>query len=119
MFSSMMFEGGSVPAVDIAHSRLRARHVVLSACRTSIFGSSFGHEPNGLARAFLARGAQSVVASQWALNDEAAALGMTAFYETRLGGGSISDSVGAFQRKVREKFDHPHFWAPLVALEGY
>lgn len=119
MFSSMMFDGGSVPAVDIAHSRLRARHVVLSACRTSVFGSSFGHEPNGLARAFLARGAQTVVASQWALNDEAAALGMSAFYATRLGGGSASEAVGAFQRKVREKFDHPHFWAPLVALEGY
>ena len=60
---------------------LQAELVVLSACETGISQILRGDEPMGLVRAFLYAGAQSVLVSQWPVDDLATFLLMVRFYE--------------------------------------
>ena len=59
---------------------LQAELVVLSACETGISQILRGDEPMGLVRAFLYAGAQSVLVSQWPVDDLATFLLMVRFY---------------------------------------
>jgi tetratricopeptide (TPR) repeat protein len=58
------------------------RLAVLSACESGIPRQHGGGEMTGLPASLLIAGAQSVIASLWAVNDGAAALLMDAFYRT-------------------------------------
>jgi CHAT domain-containing protein len=59
--------------------------VVLSACQTGLGIERGGDGMLGFAQAFLARGARSLVLSQWSVDDEATALLMVRFYHNLLG----------------------------------
>jgi CHAT domain-containing protein len=73
----------------------------------------------GLSRAFLVRGARSVLVSQWSVSDAATAALMEGFYARYL--TSQGDKVRALQQVMREVrktsgFEHPRFWAPFVLI---
>lgn len=61
--------------------QLSAELVVLSACQTGISHILRGDEPMGLIRAFLSAGAQSVLVTQWSVEDLPTYLLMTHFYQ--------------------------------------
>ena len=119
MFSSIEFEDGPVFAADVARSRLRARIVTLAACDTGAVSLISKEEPDGLARAFLGRGAAYVIASAWALHDEAAAKAFGSFYESLSGGVSIRKALQQARCKVREWREHPYYWGALALYRGY
>jgi hypothetical protein len=119
MFSSILFGDGSLYAAEIARSQMRAKIVTLSACETGSVSTAFRNEPDGLARAFLARGAQSVVGSLWPLDDEAASRFYEVFYSGLLDGLQIVAALRRARGAVRQWRSHPYFWGSPILFGGY
>ena len=143
----LLGDGGQLPITDIASlTNLDETHlVVLSACETGLSGSSQdGTEISGISGYFLRRGAKSVLASLWSVNDASTALLMQQFYQ-HLEGGELTKAE-ALQKVQREfiageltvkeakdlsragvkvvvpeqhrsdSFAHPYYWAPFVLV---
>jgi CHAT domain-containing protein len=97
---------------------LRADLVVLSACQTGLGDLNQAEGTVGLQRAFLAKGAKSVMVSLWSVSDEATELLMRRFY-THWMGLEGEEAVGKAEalRRAQEDvrstqgFEHPRFWA--------
>jgi tetratricopeptide (TPR) repeat protein len=119
MFSAIQFSDGSLYAAEIARSSFRAQIVALSACETANVTASMGDEPDGLARAFLARGAKSVFGSTWPLDDEAASRMFKNLFSAMLDGASPREALRAAREKARAWNPHPYFWGSLVLFGGY
>jgi len=119
MFSSIEFEDGPVFAADVARSGLRSRLVTLAACDTGAVSLICKEEPDGLARAFLSRGASYVIASLWALHDEAAARAFNMFYDCLSEGKNVRETLHQTRCRVREWRDHPYYWGALALYRGY
>jgi CHAT domain-containing protein len=107
---------GWLHAFEVERLSLGAEHVVLSACEgagPAVAGEGF----LGLARAFLAAGAPSVVASHWVVEDAAGGAFMDAFYAARARGARPLAALSAAQRAQRHggparvSYAHPFFWA--------
>ncbi len=94
------------------------REVVLSGCDTAGLNVMAGDELTGLVHAFLARGAQSVVASLWSANDASTSRIMMDLYETppTLGGAASLTPSGLRRAQLleRARSPHPAFWAPFT-----
>ncbi|HEV8446618.1 MAG TPA: CHAT domain-containing tetratricopeptide repeat protein [Gemmatimonadaceae bacterium] len=96
--------------------RLHADLVVLSACQTGLGNLAQAEGTIGLQRAFIARGAQSVLVSLWNVSDDATALLMRQFYSHWLDdrdSPSKSEALRRAQSDVRQKkqFEQPRYWA--------
>jgi CHAT domain-containing protein len=73
-------EDGFLQAREIARTRLDARLVVLSACRTALGRPTPSEGVQSLARAFLGAGASTVVCSLWDVDDAETTRLMEVFY---------------------------------------
>jgi CHAT domain-containing protein len=109
---------GQLTARRVVDLPLHADLVTLSACQTGI-GQLSGDGVIGLSRAFLARGARSVLVSQWSVSDTATAGLMTSFYLQYFSGAA--DKARALRKAVNDVraqpgFGHPKFWAPFVLI---
>lgn len=96
--------------------RLSAELVVLSACETGLGNLKQAEGTVGLQRAFLAKGARSVLVSLWSVGDDATELLMRRFYTHWLddpGRPGKAESLRRAQRDVRATagFEHPRYWA--------
>ena len=102
---------------DVHAAQLRARLVVLSCCHSGE-GEIKAEGVVGIARAFLAAGARSVVASLWAIDDEATMEFMKSFYQRIKNGRSASVSLNQAMKCLRKssKFNQVKFWAPFVLI---
>lgn len=119
MLSAVLFPDGPLYAYEVSRSRLSVRLATLSACDTGSVSLSNRTEPDGLARAFLSRGAESVVASQWPLDDEAAFWQADALYGSLNSGKTIRDSIFHARCISRERWPHPYYWGALALYSGY
>ncbi len=119
MFSSIQLADGHLLACDIARSAFRTRIATLASCDSASMGQPTGWEPQGLARAFLARRSEVVIGSLWPLSDIAAEFGFSTFYRKLKVGRSVSDSLSDARSDLKEKFSHPAYWASLVMFGGY
>jgi hypothetical protein len=119
MFSSLDFTDGSIMAAEIARSGLRVGMVTLSGCDTARLSGVNRFEPDGLVRAFLARGAGYVVGSAWPLDDEAAMKFYSHFYEAFVVEANIHQSLRHARQAVRQWKSHPYFWAFPLLYAGY
>jgi tetratricopeptide (TPR) repeat protein len=119
MFSAIEFRDGSVFASEVAQSSLHVGFVMLSACDTGSMSLTCQDEPDGFARAFLGRGAHSVIGSAWPLDDEAGSRLSQSFYAEFISGQDVLHSLRRAQEKVREWRAHPYFWAPHLLYGGY
>jgi CHAT domain-containing protein len=94
---------------------LSAELVVLSACQTGLGDLKQAEGTVGLQRAFLAKGARSVLVSLWSVSDEATEQLMRNFYTHWLGGASKAEALRRAQAEVRgepgSRFHHPRYWA--------
>ena len=102
---------------DVQAVRLHARLVVLSCCHSGR-GEVMSEGVVGIARAFLAAGARSVLVSLWAINDEATTEFMTSFYQYLADGKSASVALHQAMKSLRdsEKFSAIKFWAPFMLI---
>ena len=89
---------------DVQAVRLRARLVVLSCCHSGR-GEVKSEGVVGIARAFLAAGARSVLVALWAISDEATMEFMKSFYQHLTNGKSASRAV-----------HHAKYWAPFLLI---
>ena len=102
---------------DVQAVKLRARLVVLSCCHSGQ-GEVSCEGVVGIARAFLFAGARSVVASLWAIDDEATMEFMKIFYQHLRGGESTSTALQRAMKCLRDSdnFSAPKHWAPFVLI---
>jgi tetratricopeptide (TPR) repeat protein len=101
--------------------RLRADLVVLSACQTALGYLSDSEGIVGLARAFLAKGASTVVVTQWSVNTDASAAISRSFYRHWITDPDHPTKAEALRRAQREvrtdpKFERPRHWAAFQLI---
>ncbi|XP_044169811.1 tetratricopeptide repeat protein 28-like [Acropora millepora] len=103
---------------DVQAANLRARLVVLSCCHSGRGRILKGEGVVGIARAFLASGARSVLISLWAIDDEATMMFMKSFYQHLKEGKTASVAVHQAMKSLREseKFSEMRYWAPFQLL---
>ncbi|HET9768461.1 MAG TPA: CHAT domain-containing protein [Thermoanaerobaculia bacterium] len=114
---SLLF-GTDIAALDLGSTRA----VVLSGCDTASGKVLAGEGPLSLARAFLAAGVPSVVASLWPIADQPAAPLMTAFHQRLRRGEPPAAALRSAQLTVLRSSAaaqrSPAVWASLQAFGG-
>ena len=103
---------------DVQAANLRARLVVLSCCHSGRGRILKGEGVVGIARAFLAAGARSVLVSLWAIDDEATMVFMKSFYQHLKEGKTAGAAVHQSMKSLREsdKFSEMRYWAPFQLI---
>ena len=109
-------DGGVLTAREITGLRTGARLVVMSACETARGALSRGEGLQGMVRAWLFAGAESVIASLWEVDDDSTARLMEMFYRRLLAGASIREALAAAKRLLMDdpRWGHPSYWAAFV-----
>jgi len=105
---------GFLRLADIYRMKLRAELVVLSGCQTALGREVRGEGLMGLTRGFMVAGVPRVVASLWAVNDEATAKLMTRMYGALLTDGlTPAAALRAAQLALLgdPRFGAPYYWA--------
>ena len=102
---------------EVYSSGINAQLVVLSCCHSGR-GKIKAEGVVGLTRAFLAAGARSVLATLWAVDDEATFYFMKSFYQHLKSGESASASLQQAMKEMRKKpeWSHPYYWAPFFIV---
>jgi CHAT domain-containing protein len=103
---------------------LNAELVTLSACRTGLGDLKQAEGTVGLQRAFLAKGARSVLVSLWSVSDVVTSLLMKRFYTHWLDdpdSPSKSEALRRAQEDVRRSpgYAHPRFWAAFQLVGAH
>ena len=119
MFSALQLSDGEIFAAEIARGTMRPRLVTMSACESGSLSTSNVNEPDGLVRAALALGAESVVASAWTLDDQSAREFTVSLYESLRDGVELIDAVQSARRTVRKSHPHPYYWGAMVTFGGH
>jgi CHAT domain-containing protein len=104
-----------ISALDLSKTEL----VMLSACRTAGGRIRLGEGVASLARAFLAAGVQSVVATLWDVEDRSAADMAVKFHSLYRTTRNAPVSLAETQRRAIESSTHPRpsfQWAAFVAV---
>jgi CHAT domain-containing protein len=105
--------------------------VTLSACDTAVSSTAKGEEVEGLAVILQKRGAKSVLATLWKVQDEGTARLMEQFYRER--GEQRQTSKAEALRRAQVAFlhggikssnpqadlRHPYYWAPFVLMGNW
>jgi CHAT domain-containing protein/Tfp pilus assembly protein PilF len=112
-------EDGYLTMREVFDLKLNADLVVLSACKSGLGKQTRGEGVTGLARAFFAAGASSVLVSFWNVSDRSTADFMTAFYKNLLQKG-LNKPAALKQARLEmirnQKYSHPYYWAPFILI---
>ena len=96
---------------------VKARLVVLCCCHTGK-GKVTSEGVIGIARAFLAAGARSVLATLWPINDSATKEFMEKFYEELCQGTWVCEALrrtmNVFQNHEKQHYQSVKVWAPFT-----
>jgi CHAT domain-containing protein len=118
-FSVLKLADGWVDVRKLYRLPLAARLVVLSACESGAGQVRSGDEVIGLARGFLAGGAQSLLVSLWNVHDRSSAHLMKRFYThltSQSGVGRPAAALRSAQLEQLQQTVHPYFWAPFLMI---
>ena len=99
---------------DLERLQLQADLLVLSACQTATGQLSQGEGVISLGRAGALAGAGSVIASSWAVNQEAKAAFFPLFYEQLIAGQRRDEAIQRAKLRLiqtDERLAHPYYWA--------
>jgi len=111
-------EDGFLQAREVVGLRLNSDLVTLSACQSGLGKLLAGEGVQGLSRAFLHAGAQSVLVSLWNVDDSATAELMKRFYGNLKAEVSKDDALRRAKltmiRSTSGRWKHPYYWAPFV-----
>jgi hypothetical protein len=116
--SGLRFADRWLVAGELADLDLRAGWVTLSACQTARALVRPGEEWFGIPRALLLAGARAVLASQWDVEDAAAARLMGGLYRRLAGGGTLAAALQGVQTGLLRDGAHPLDWAGFTVLAG-
>ncbi|XP_048589962.1 tetratricopeptide repeat protein 28 [Nematostella vectensis] len=103
---------------EISSCQINASLVVLSCCHSGR-GQIRAEGVMGLARAFLAAGARSVLATLWTIGDNATLEFMERFYRHLASGLSTSASLKRTiwdTISMNDKYSHPYYWGAFVLV---
>jgi CHAT domain-containing protein/tetratricopeptide (TPR) repeat protein len=114
--SALRFADRWLLADELAALQLSAAWVGLSACQSARSLVRPGEEWFGLARSFLLSGAHAILASQWDIEDEAAARLMVDLYGRLADGASLGRALSDAQAARLQSGAHPLEWAGFVML---
>ena len=106
---------------EVMDLRTCAKLVTMSACESGLGQVTRGEGIQGMARAWLFAGAQSVIATMWQVEDDSAAEMMNAVYAEMISSStSIVDALTAAKRKaIRERhLASPACWAAFIVFGG-
>jgi tetratricopeptide (TPR) repeat protein len=113
--------GGSLNGDEMETLPISTQVAVLSACQTAQLDmANLPDEVSSMSTALLVAGSTAVVATQWPLGDEAAAILMSRFYSDLIENDiEIGEALRRAQLWLRDsessgKFAHPRHWAPFV-----
>ncbi|XP_067046336.1 tetratricopeptide repeat protein 28-like [Acropora muricata] len=103
---------------DVQAANIGARLVVLSCCHSGRGRMLKGEGVVGIARAFLAAGARSVLVALWAIEDEATMVFMKSFYQHLKEGKTASVAVHQSIKCLRlsKEFSEVRHWAPFQLI---
>jgi CHAT domain-containing protein len=108
---------GFLPLIEVYDLQVRARLVVLSACRTAAGPDVRGEGLASLTRGFMYAGSPRVVASLWSVEDRATAEFMRAFYQALfVNGQSAPAALRSAQAAMRRspRWSSPYYWAAFT-----
>ena len=96
----------------------------MSACQTNVGPQQRGEGLYGLSRGFLVAGSRRVVASNWLVDDEAAATMMSVFCSAiakskqKQESVDYAESLRAAKRRIRqdERWQSPYYWGTFVLI---
>lgn len=115
--SRLHLADGWLTADRIARLDLAGAVVIVSACEGARVGD---RKPAGaaigLARAFLAAGAHTVIASRWSLDDRIATETVGALARALAAGVPVNSALRQAQHQQRDRTPHIAHWAPFSAL---
>jgi CHAT domain-containing protein/Tfp pilus assembly protein PilF len=101
----------------LAHWRLRADLVMLSACETGTGKAARYEGVFGLARAFLSVGAKTVGATLWKVDDEKTAELVSAFYSAYVKDRLPKDrALQKAQQVMARNNEPPYYWAGFILV---
>jgi CHAT domain-containing protein/tetratricopeptide (TPR) repeat protein len=117
------FDDGLLRASEVAHLKLNADWVVLSACNT-IAGDKPGAEAlSGLARAFFYAGARALLVSHWSVDSNAATRLTTSTFDYLKADPTISRAEALRRAMLTYLSDasdprnaYPAYWAPFEVV---
>jgi tetratricopeptide (TPR) repeat protein len=103
---------------ELAAMRIGCSLAVIATCRSGIGSIEDGSALRSLTGAFLAGGAQAVVATLWDVGDEATAVFMEQFYYELSRGRSPADALRRTKLRLREQpgWEHPYLWSGFVLV---
>ncbi len=113
LFSAIRLGDGFLSLFDLYRLNLKADLVTLSGCSTGLSLVVGGDELLGLTRGLLHAGARAVLLSLWDVQDESTAEYMTTFYGNLAADRTVAEATREAVRKLRNKYEHPYFWAPF------
>jgi CHAT domain-containing protein len=116
LFSSLQLADSWLTVRDAYSLNLKCELVTLSACETGVSTLAPGEELIGLARGFFSAGAPSLLVSLWAVDDQATADLMTAFYSQLQADAQPAAALRRAQCQLLNDQPHPYFWAPFVLM---
>ena len=116
-FSALQLADGEMDVDRVHELQLSAELVVLAACETGQADLGAADDSVGLVQAFLAAGAQRVLATQWPLDDALGATLMLALHRALAAGLEPAAALGRAQRELVVEHPHPYHWA-AVTLHG-
>jgi len=118
-------DDGRLEVHEVFGLRLRARLVVLSACRTALASGALADVPAGddwvgLVQAFLFAGASNVMATLWPVQDRTTVDLMARFYAALAAGQSEAEALALAQRATLRNpaTAHPFYWAGFTLSGG-
>jgi CHAT domain-containing protein len=118
----LLGDGGKLTLADIraGYDFNSLDLLTLSACNTALGDNASGREIEGLGALAQNRGAKSVLATLWAVNDASTGLFMQQLYRNR---ATLSKAEALQQAQIAmlrgEQYKHPYFWAAFVLLGNW
>ena len=115
---------GFLTASEIYEFDFDAELVLLTACNTAAVDENIGEPLSGLARAFLSRGANSILVSNWEsqvgdrFTDGPTELFISEFLKHYSNGDSIYAAVRKAKLVVLADFPHPAAWANFALISS-
>ena len=122
VLSSVSQSGGSqtglLSLAEIYDLELNAELVVLSACDTALGKDIVGEGAISIARGFLVSGAQQVIATLWAVEDNATRLLMEEFYREWTEGLSVAEALRRAQIRLSQtrRYQSARYWGAFVVV---
>lgn len=103
---------------EVLKVRVKSLLVVLSTFHSGQGTIKAAEGTTGIARAFLAAGARSVLVALWAVDDEATLEFMESFYYHLAEGRRSSEALNKAMKRLREsdRFSDVAQWAPFVLM---